>query len=764
MTRLLTLSVCLAWTGITLAAEPVNRWTKLENAAIVGRRHDVPLAYSPELDRVLVLGGRTNLADYKQPRSYDVLALDPATGQWENQFPAGSDWGPKVGPCQAPGWKDEKFQFQDSAGNTRPNWTVYGTFSLGQKYGYDSDTKTFYFYAQGKTFRYDPAGREWKNLEPPTNPEGELGGVLLWSSMCYDQHHKRFVLFGGGNIQTPRGDAGTWSYTPATNRWERLPVDLQPPARANSRLVYDPLSKQVVLFGGDRLNELVADTWTLDVLKNEWRRRTPDRWPSPRGGHAMLWLPQAKKVLLVGGYTYTSAIGYVASMYAALPADAWTYDVAADRWERLAVPAATGAPEGSSLAPTPKGPSNFFWSAAVDTRDTVTLLADGVWQLHVDSAKVDSTVEVGQASGTTLRRRGPYDPAWFGQDVPAPDPEKLTKELADLPANTWVKRATPKLPRPNMDWGSAVWAADKDQILRFSGGHSAYSGTAPIVYDVASDRYSIPFAPEFPLEYVYSNDQVHGEWSFAGNPWMTGHTYKATGYDPHSQSLVFAAHKFTYFFDSATGKWTRSTEQNPFRPNMYVVTLCTTPEGTVLWADHLAKSGAGLWRLAEGTRTWRELPLEGPLPGKSADRHGMAYDAKRKRLLFFSSVDKQAGDVAEYDLASGKARWLEAGGRERMASVSARETVYVPELDAVLVGAHVPGADGKTPTNQWPVYDCAKNQWVALEATGDDPVGKRAFNNSMGLMYDAKRKLVWAVGQNSEVYVLRPDAKALRAP
>jgi hypothetical protein len=109
-----------------------------------------------------------------------------------------------------------------------------------------------------------------------------------------------------------------------------------------------------------------------------------------------------------------------------------------------------------------------------------------------------------------------------------------------------------------MDWGTAVFAPEADLILRFSGGHSAYSGTAPQVYDVKSDRYSIPFAPELPIDWCYSNDQVPGEWSFKGNPWMTGHTYKSTAYDPNSNCLVFAPHKYTYFFDPKTGKWARS--------------------------------------------------------------------------------------------------------------------------------------------------------------------------------------------------------------
>src|SRR5262249_9551245 len=158
---------------------------------------------------------RITFADAKKPRSYDELALDMNEGRWENYFPLGKDWGPKFGPCQPPAWKDEGWHFRDLDGNVRPNWTVYGTFSLGQKYDYDPDTGRFVFYAKGRTFCYHPVERRWTDLAPWTDPETELGGILLWSSMCYDRHNKRFLLFGGGNIQTGRGDPGTWTYSPA---------------------------------------------------------------------------------------------------------------------------------------------------------------------------------------------------------------------------------------------------------------------------------------------------------------------------------------------------------------------------------------------------------------------------------------------------------------------------------------------------------------------------------------------------------------------
>ena len=82
-------AICLCWIGAPPAqpdAAP-NVWTKLERAQIVGQRWDVPVGYSPDLKRFLVLGGRTSWAEYKKPRPYDVLALNG--GEWENWFPRG---------------------------------------------------------------------------------------------------------------------------------------------------------------------------------------------------------------------------------------------------------------------------------------------------------------------------------------------------------------------------------------------------------------------------------------------------------------------------------------------------------------------------------------------------------------------------------------------------------------------------------------------------------------------------------------------------
>lgn len=750
MFRILAAAVLLLLAAPLLAAEP-NTWVKVEGGTIEGRRWDVPLGYSPELKRFLVLGGRVSWADAKKPRHYDVLSITPTKdAKWRNELPEfGAKWGSETGPISVPGWKNEVWGFADADGDTRPNWSVYGTFSLGGKYDYDPDTKAFYFLAGNTTFKYDPKAREWTDLRRKAGPEGTLGGVLLWSSMCYDRDAKAFVLFGGGNIQSDRGDPGTWSFAPEPRLWEQPKAANEPPQRANSRLVYDPVNKLTVLFGGDQLDALTSDTWVYNSAKKGWTELKLKLAPSPRAGHAMLWLPKAKKVLLLGGYTYTSTTDYVSPLYKPMPLEAWTLDVAKSEWVRV----------GLWEKDAPQVPANGFLSAAVDENDTVMLLdsKNHAWFCNLDTATPDGVPQkFGVAPGTVVRRTGSHEPKWYAEGVPEADPKAVAERLKELKPNAWAILPTPKRPGMNMDWGSAVFDTANDKIIRFSGGHSAYSGTAPFVYDVKTDRYSLPFAPEYPVEYVYSNDQVRGEWSFKQNPWMTGHTYKSTGYDPNLKCLVFAAHDYTYFFDPLTGKWSRSEAKNPFVTDMYTTTVCTTPNGAVTWAN-IRGGGEGGFRLDADTRTWKSLPLKDKkftLPQKSPDHHGLSYDSKRDRLLFFSDVGPKKRNVGAYDSKLGVVSWLDPAGADK-ALAPCRETVYIPEADAVLIGARVPDADGNM---QWLVYDCAKNAWLGVPLAGEDPIGKKgSFNNSMGLMYDPARKVVFAVGQYSHVHALKLD-------
>ncbi len=76
--------------------------------------------------------------------------------------------------------------------------------------------------------------------------------------------------------------------------------------------------------------------------------------------------------------------------------------------------------------------------------------------------------------------------------------------------------------------------------------------------------------------------------------------------------------------------------------------------------------------------------------------------------------------------------------------------------DLVLVGGLLPEENGFRRT---PAYDPAENRWVSLKIPGDDPNGKSGRNVSLGLVYDARRKLFWAVDTNSQVFVLKLEPK-----
>ena len=729
------------------AAEPElkpNQWVKLAKA---GLPHvDAPLVWEPEVKRFMVLGGAVAWDKYEKPHPFDELALDAARGEWENWIPPGKDWGPQFGDCKAPGWKTGYWTVTDAQGNCRPN--LISNITYAGHYAHDPDSKRVYFYLRGSTLAYDAAARAWKDLAPANHPNKALGGGLLWGSMCYVGHLKKVLLFGGGNVETERGDPGTWLYDPAANGWEQLKLDRQPPQRAHSPMVYDPTAKKIVLFGGDRLDQLLSDTWTFDGQK--WEEQQPAACPAPRAGHALLWLAGAKKVLLLGGYGYESGWGYYPAMYKARQLDAWTYNAAANAWELAAAwdkdcpPSAQGA---------------FPIRAAAGADDVVTVLSKGTWQCRLDVSKPDAAgaARLGVKPGAVERRTKFYDPEWYRQAGPG-DPAKIEAELAALKPNTWTLRPQPNRPGMDVCWGTAVFSPELDLIMRFSGGHCVYGGTAPQVYDLKTDRWSIPFAPEMYLEFCASNGGLLDGWSFSGSPWMPGHSYNATAYEPESKTMIYVSMGHAFFFDPAKGRWSRAEKPLPFKAHQHITTMANTPRGLALWAGHHPGYETVLHLLDAKARTWSKLPLKGALPATTCgDGTGMAYDAKRDRLLLFSIVDKNKGDAMAYDMKTGETRWLGAAGKAR-AAVGYRNALYLPELDAVLIGNHTAGEGGR---KLWPLYDCEKNAWFGVEWAGDDPMAKTQFF-SLAVMLDAKRKMLWTVDNVNRVHALKLDAQTVK--
>jgi hypothetical protein len=148
-----------------------------------------------------------------------------------------------------------------------------------------------------------------------------------------------------------------------------------------------------------------------------------------------------------------------------------------------------------------------------------------------------------------------------------------------------------------------------------------------------------------------------------------------------------------------------------------------------------------LFRLEAG-RGWQRLPAMGEkLPPTETDGSTLTYDAKRDRLLMTTSTPKEPfGQVWAYDLATGRVTKLNPTGMKAIEGKRfAREAVYIPESDSLLAGYVVEG--------RMPIYDAAENGWLLVELPGSEFISRTPTGASvdLGLAYDAKRKLVWAV-------------------
>lgn len=767
MTRWLASVCCTVLVcGSARAAEPpANTWVQVSENA-VGPRYSPGLCWSVDLNRFVLLGGRISHA-FKGERPYDVQTFDPEKRQWFNHLPAeAAKRGGETGSVTDPGYKSPYFAMEDKEGLVAPNRRQ---MVLWHQYALAPWDGCIYALVCGRTLKYDPRARTWANMAPKGGPSPEVRGYksgLAWAAMCADPVNREIVLFGGCGLFTERAGPGTWVYSTGKNTWRELKPAVQPPVRALSPMVYDAGAKKIVLFGGDRLDQLCADTWVYDCATRTWEERKPKVSPAPRFGHSLLFLPKSQKVVLVGGKGYRYSISYQARLYQPLPFEVWTYDVAANTWG-LVQRMEEGAPPQISTA---------AGVAAADDDDTILLVGAGTkrrsphssWIGAVDPSAVNAaaTAEHGVPPGTVTTRKQSYNPDWYTKDVPPPDAEAQAKLLNDLPANKWVALKAPKWPVNRMGggWSTVTLDTKRGRILHLGGGHSSYCGNDVAVYDIATGRWSISYAPQFPLEFNYD---LSGPGPFALNrgPWGN-HNYHAYTYDPTCDRLVYMKFR-TDLYNPETKSWPFEEKiKTPFPISKYTTYIVSTPTGVVAWT-HVGHQRCGLFRFEEGAR-WVKLPLTGTLPVTVTDAAAAAYDAKRDRLVMVTTRNRRAetgeGQVWTYDFKTGAVKAMNPPNKDAVkVGRFAREAVYLPKADLVMFGYLL--KDGERTVV--PFYDCEKNIWLGAEMAGSAFINRRGAPGSsvdLGLVYDPDRDLVWGVLCRlapGALNVLRVDRDAL---
>lgn len=147
---------------------------------------------------------------------------------------------------------------------------------------------------------YEFDGTTWtlKTAESATGSPPKRGGACV----AWDWGRNRLIVFGGDDgASPPKFFNDTWEWDPATNKWTQIMTAAAPSARRFSAMSYDPITKGMLLFGGETTVGVrpVGDTWLL--LGNTWVRRTSPQSPPARRQHSMVTRRDANEVWLVGG-------------------------------------------------------------------------------------------------------------------------------------------------------------------------------------------------------------------------------------------------------------------------------------------------------------------------------------------------------------------------------------------------------------------------------------------------------------------------------
>ena len=180
-----------------------------------------------------------------------------------------------------------------------------------------------------ETWLYYPVNKTWEQQFPVVLPPSRS-----LHTMTFDSKNGLAVLFGGYRTSHANELNDTWVYEVITNTWRELNPQINPPSRHWPGLVYDKNNEVVVLFGGHDstpLNgpqEMINDTWLLDVANEIWIQQFPTQSPSPRQT-PLIYNEQDGLIYAFGG---KYEVHLSTSLDIVYLNDLWKYDVLTNTW------------------------------------------------------------------------------------------------------------------------------------------------------------------------------------------------------------------------------------------------------------------------------------------------------------------------------------------------------------------------------------------------------------------------------------------------
>ncbi len=160
---------------------------------------------------------------------------------------------------------------------------------------------------------YGPADQtiyDWHQIFPDQYPSARAENILT-----YDQANNEFLLFGG-SVDGINSLNDTWVFDTAAENWILLDgLNESPACRLCAAAAYDASKGVTVLFGGSitGYGGYYSDTWEFDG--SSWLLKQPNTSPCARRHHKMVYDPNTETVILFGGWNGGSALN-----------DTWQWD------------------------------------------------------------------------------------------------------------------------------------------------------------------------------------------------------------------------------------------------------------------------------------------------------------------------------------------------------------------------------------------------------------------------------------------------------
>jgi Galactose oxidase, central domain len=576
----------------------------------------------------------------------------------------------------------------------------------------------------------------------------------------------------------------------------------QPPSRGFSQMAYDAKSKKIVLFGGITQSSVFGDTWIYDTATRTWEPSYPKQNPSPRGGHAMLYLPKGQKVAMIGGFTVLNQIvrdagykGRTTDNWVHVTPQIWTYNVTENKWD-LNYQFQTPGKEGKEFAfhrnsgriwhyqynPVQKTWKQTHggmdkkeytsiplaqlkmvsWSSlsgpmcvAVTENDQLLAISTGgkgrnTYYMKFDASKKLNQLKSQVAVAPGLKHYSPGPKKYYKNNIP--DAAMMKKFYADLPENQWTKTPVKNKVSPNWrSWGTVYYDVQRNQLLWWGGGHVTWLGTDTNHFHFnsgvwsVSDDIGIPISPD-------SGFLGKVAQSLTGQPHIPVHQYQAYAYDPTCGRMVYLDRAY----DVAARAWI-DEKISGYKHIPYKTTVMySAVEGTAHGVYYL--SDQELKKYDPQKHAWVKVPWKGPDFGRPwCDGTTALYDSKRECIWFANN------NIFKYNIKDGQVTKIAPTHHPvKKNRAFGREAVYVPELDMIMVQPVGKSKDGKFTNILW---DPKTNKFyqVALPwISGGKASVPRGFGWSGAVHYDPANKTVIQTSGIGSPYVIRFNRKTLK--